>query len=422
MTEEKHVSTLKERFESLSSQSLKNLRSKSWERFEALGLPNRKNELWKYVKSRKLLTPSSFAKETPQVDPSVFFLPESSDSTLVFVNGSYSPSLSKVPQNVTAMELSKASTSFGAFLNNQWGHSLKNDTDPYATLNGALHEEGLFLYIPPNKVIESPIHLLHIVSSPDSIVTMPRTHVFVGAQSEASLITQTIAWNNEHGVNQVLEFSIEEGANVSLYQMDSEQQASNWHLTAIRGQLKKNSVFSSLSTTMGSATTRHDYRLTMLGENAEVSLEGLALLHHHTEAHTNVLIEHKAPNCRSNQLFKSVLDGASRSSFEGKIFVDPIAQKTEAYQLNSNIVLDDKASANCKPNLEIFADDVKASHGATIGQLDPEQLFYLKARGLTERHARSLLIRGFCMELLEKIPTPLLRNVVTDQVYELWYR
>jgi Fe-S cluster assembly protein SufD len=151
-------------------------------------------------------------------------------------------------------------------------------------------------------------------------------------------------------------------------------------------------------------TTRHDYRVAMSGENSEALLHGLLTLKDRREAHNNILIDHQAPHCRSNQLFKGVLSDVSRSSFEGKILVRQEAQKTEAFQLNNNLLLSERANADSKPNLEIFADDVKASHGATIGQLNAEHLFYLKTRGLRDIEAKKLLVNGFCREILDLIP------------------
>ena len=183
-----------------------------------------------------------------------------------------------------------------------------------------------------------------------------------------------------------------------------------WHLDAFRATLKRDSYLKTVSVTEGGMTVRNDYRITLAGENAEALLNGIWMLSDKREAHANIFIDHQAPICRSFQLFKDVLTDFSRSSFEGKIMVRQAAQKTEAFQLNNNLLLNDHAHADSKPNLEIFADDVKASHGATFGQLDPDQLFYLKTRGFSDETAKNLLIYGFCEQVIELIPILSLRQ------------
>jgi Fe-S cluster assembly protein SufD len=177
----------------------------------------------------------------------------------------------------------------------------------------------------------------------------------------------------------------------------------------LRANLKKNSRFTAYGFTSGSVLSRQDYKIALLGEGAEAQLGAIAMLEEKAQTHANVLVEHAAPSCQSMQKFKSVLYDKSRSSFQGKILVRQIAQQTNAYQRNNNLILSPLAHAYAKPNLEIFADDVKASHGATFGQVDKEQLLYLKTRGLTTAQAKKLLVFGFCEEVLEEITIPSLR-------------
>ena len=176
------------------------------------------------------------------------------------------------------------------------------------------------------------------------------------------------------------------------------------------GEFEKECQFRSVSLTHGSKVHRTSYALSLKGENSEVDLKGLWDLEGAKRAHTHVTIRHESPHARSMQLFKGLLKGSSQSSFEGKILVDPIAQKTQAYQLNHNLLLSDGCIANSKPNLEIFADDVKASHGATVSQLKPDQLFYLKSRGLGEQKAKELLVQGFCQEITDQIRVHYIKN------------
>ncbi|MES2122471.1 MAG: SufD family Fe-S cluster assembly protein, partial [Chlamydiota bacterium] len=172
--------------------------------------------------------------------------------------------------------------------------------------------------------------------------------------------------------------------------------------------LKKDARLQSFTLTSGAKSVRHSYGVQLNGENAEAELKGLSMLSGNRTSHAHVKMVHAAERTRSMQKFKTVLSDASQSSFEGKILVHAIAQKTEAYQLNNSLILSPGAVANCKPNLEIFADDVKASHGATISQIDPQQLFYLTTRGIDEKTARELLVQGFCREMTDQLPYPFL--------------
>jgi Fe-S cluster assembly protein SufD len=184
----------------------------------------------------------------------------------------------------------------------------------------------------------------------------------------------------------------------------------HWFFDAFRATLKKHSRLQCHMATSGSKTVRHSYKVALNGENAEADLKGIWMLSGRRQSHVHVQMEHHAPECRSMQLFKGINADASQSSFEGKILVQPEAQRTQAYQLNNNMLLGEYALANSKPNLEIFADDVKASHGATVAKLDPSQLFYLKTRGLSEPLAKALLLQGFCREIIDAIPSDSLRN------------
>jgi Fe-S cluster assembly protein SufD len=332
----------------------------------------------------------------------------------VFVNGHYQPDLSllkNVPSKVVVSLLTDATRTYGAFLNNQWAKGMKEETDPFAAFNGALHQNGAFLYIPPRTVLEVPIQILHLVDSADGTLVMPRIHVSLGIQADAKFVFKTTLLNTTHyGINQVAEFALDEGARADITQVVENEANTGWHLDALRGQLKRDSRLHCVALTKGSLTTRFDYRVGLGGENGEALLQGLWTLSEKREAHIHVLIDHQAPYCRSNQLFKGVLSDFSRSSFEGKIMVRQAAQKTEAFQLNNNLLLSERANADSKPNLEIFADDVKASHGATIGQLDSEQLFYLKTRGLHDQVAKTLLIDGFCKEVTDLVGVPSVLN------------
>lgn len=398
------------------------VRERNWSLFQQIGLPDTSVEAFRSIKLRSLFSNTyQLAEKPPHLDPheiDPFIYSECKSSCLVFVNGFYSPSLSRceaLPSKLIVMPLSEAISSYGVLLNNYWNKSLKEEVDPFAVLNGALHSEGLFIYVSPKIEIDTPIQILHIIDSKDKpLIVMPRLQVFMGGQSRASFVmTQQSVGQSEFFINQVSEFSLDQGAHVEFSQIECSYGPGVWQMDACRASLKRDSRFKTIAVTNGSAGIRNDYRIALEGENCEALLNGLAMLAEKRESHVHIFMDHQAPHCRSHQHFKSVLNDFSRSSFEGKIMVRQLAQKTEAFQLNNNLLLSDHVKADSKPNLEIFADDVKASHGATVGQLDQEQVFYMKTRGFSEQQAKKLLIDGFCQEIIGGLSLPSLLNDLT---------
>lgn len=397
----------------------------AWQLLQAMGLPSRQNESFQYLPLRKLYarTFESFQRSDLIPDTlSTYILPECSQSVIVLINGEFSfkySSLSALPKRCVITSMHEAQRTYGNFLNNQWNKFFKEEKDPFSLLNAAFYREGLFLYIAPKTVLETPVQILHLTNQGDvpRLIT-PRIQGVIGAQSQIELISTYahLSGNAESFVSSYMEVAIEENSQVRYTQSPSH--LSSWHFDAFRAHLKRNSRLNTILTTEGSTSSRYDYRITLAGENAEAQLNGIWMLSGNQEAHAHVLMEHQAPHCRSLQLFKGALNGASHSSFEGKILVQQAAQKTEAFQLNNNLLLDDRARADSKPNLEIFADDVKASHGATVGQLDREQLFYLRTRGYSEQKAKNLLVYGFCKEILDLLPVPSLKKLMSHKAQE----
>lgn len=397
-------------YSQLSSQdSLKKMRAFAWDQFLEMGLPSKHEEAYRYIKLRQLygqvFQPAKISKLQQDYIYS-HVLPECLGSCLVFVNGYYQPHLSRtsnLPERLAISSLSEATKFYGAFLNNYWPKAIKEETDPFAILNFALHSEGLFLYLSPKTVVESPLQILNIYDpGEEPMFILPRIQLFVGSQAQVELIvTNACLSGNQYFVNQSVETILEDDAHLKISYLNPQFSDSVWHFDAFRAVMKKNTTLKVVNINGGSATLRSDYRVVLKGENSEASLNGIWLLKEKREAHTYVVIDHQAPHCRSRQLFKGILDDLGSSSFEGKILVRQAADKTDAFQLNNNILLSDKANADSKPNLEIFAADVKASHGATVGQLDKELLFYLKTRGLSDKAAKNILIYGYCQEVID---------------------
>ena len=309
-------------------------------------------------------------------------------SDIVFVDGYYEEEISSPPEGCICLPLDQAMKSYGVVLQNRFAKELNEEREEFAVLNGAIHQ-GLFLYVPPNTQVK-PLTILSQLSSDGWMA--PRLQIFLGKGSSLDL---TEIHRGSGVASALIDIVCEENSELRILDVPELSEGAELYRT-LRATLKKGARLVSLSKTNGAANLRYSFHIQLAQENSEVDLRGLDLLSKENQAHTNILIEHLAPHCRSSQHFKKVLEDKSRSSFEGKIYVHPIAQKTEAYQLNQNLLLSKDAFAKSLPNLEIFADDVKASHGATISQLDEEEIFYLRSRGLSELEAKRLLLKGFC--------------------------
>lgn len=404
--------TLERLYKGLEESSpLARLRAKGWNHFGELGLPTKRNEAYQYVRLQPLLemplTMAKPAKMAPEEIASLV-LPECQKSYAVFINGRLDLSLScfeALPKKVVAITLQEALRSFGSFINNQVVKNLHEEIDPFAALNAAFIEKSLFFYAPPNTVLERPFQILQIIEGEGQFIC-PHVEFFFGSLSQAEIIHTVHHLGEGNFLNTATHFSLEEGAKVSYYRIP---QSKDWHFDATRAVLKRDSTLNTYIFQKGAIRYRDDYKITLVGSNAEAHLYGLGVLDENKESHTHVFMDHQAPDCRSTQLFKGVLDGSSHASFEGKIYIHKLAQKTQAFQMNNNLLLSSGARAESKPNLEIFADDVKASHGSTVGRLDKEQLFYLQARGLPVALAKELLVQGFCSEVMSLFKIPSMR-------------
>lgn len=371
-------------------------KEKAWEHFLKVGLPGRDDDAFKYVPLKRLydmkLSLSASHTDVP--------LPDAPYS-IVFVNGRYSSKLSKLPPRMTVLPLQEALKTYATFLPARL-NVIKGEKDPFAILNLALEEGGVFCHVPPEVKVPHPVQILFYAHG-ETTYAAARMHVYCAAQSELNLI-QSVIGNGVHHI--AMDVALEEGAHLSVV----EHASGGILLNDFRATQKSSSTLKHFTLTKAGILTRHRLHVSLLGERADALLQGLWNLERSDQCHTHAFVEHVAPHCTSLQKFKGVLKNTAQSSFEGKIYVHPEAQKTQAYQVNHNLLLGEGAVANAKPNLEIFADDVKASHGATMSEVDDEQLFYLQSRGISRDDARALLIRGFIQEMLDQIPHKSLRD------------
>ncbi len=424
MSEQPFLKSLKEQIP-LHQDALHAFRQKALNRLLEMGMPTRADEAFRYIPLRELYL-SSFSKAESKAMSAALFtdaiLPECVHSYLIFIDGKLSLEWSDVtglPSSILISSFDEALETHSGFLQSNFVRTLKEEKDPFAYINLALHGLGAFVYLPSKVEVTVPLQCLFLSTAEKPQLTAPRIHLALGSQSSLRCIHTHLELTKKisHFALPLTEVFLDEGASFDLLSVIDPGAA--WHFETLRATLKKNAVFNSLSVSFGGKAVRQSYRVQLKGENSETSLNGLWSLNGNCSAHTHALVEHEAPYTRSMQKFKGILDDHSQSSFEGKILVQPEAQKTEAYQLNNNLILGHGAIANSKPNLEIFADDVKASHGATVSQLDEDQLFYLRARGIGSDLARELLIGSFYREMIGKIPyTSVLRKLNACQMFQ----
>jgi Fe-S cluster assembly protein SufD len=303
----------------------------------------------------------------------------------------------RLPDGVECWPMERARRLLGATLTRRLEANQLAEPDLFARLAQDMAPQPLVLYVPPRTVLSKPIRM-HIASN-ETGWGLQRLVVIVGAQSEVSFeIEQT----TECAQSSCWEWALEEQSSVQVRQID--ESPNGWAFTAVRAELKRNASFEWLGASRGGPGVRWDLQVKLAQEGAQATLKGFWNLSDGAQVHSHVLIEHAAPHCESNQLFKGVNGAHSCSSFEGLIKVASIAQKTNAYQLNQNLLIHPSARANSKPSLDILADDVRATHGSTTGRLEPDQLFYLVSRGVPATRAKAMLTQAFCQELMDRLP------------------
>jgi Fe-S cluster assembly protein SufD len=406
---------------------LDSLRQSAMDRFTELGFPSVKEEEWKYTNvaaiARSKFQPATPATKTKPSDADLKQLgsvPEARSSQLVFVDGILRndlSSLSALPPQVVAIDLAQAlgdnrySETVRAHLSRQADYVVNG----FTALNTAFINHGAFVYIPKGIRVADPIHLMFIAQS-EKTVNFPRVLVVAAENSNAILVENYVSEGEGlYLTNGVVEVVLEEGARLEHYKVQRES-VEAFHIATTAVGLGRNSSYDTTTITFGAKLSRHDVVVTMDHEGAECWVDGLYLVtgDQHTDTHS--VIDHRQPNCTSHQLYKGILDGKSRAVFNGKVFVRHNAQKTDAMQTNKNLLLSNEARVDTKPQLEILADDVKCAHGAAVGQIDQDELFYLETRGIHPELGRNLLTYGFAEEVIAKIKLDSIGNKLDEAV------
>jgi len=392
--------------------SLSTRRGKAFEQFREKGFPTIKDEDWRFTNM------APFLKDAYDIS-----IPELADKSIlkelirkntvegwdayqvVLVNGRIDLSLSKLPGEIGVTVRPLAEVTHSETFTHYAGRHLQTEGYPFSAANTAFFEDGLFVEVKKGIKAEKPLHILHLYTAEVPAFFQPRHLVILHSHAELHFMESTACVKGEAAVlvNTVLECALEDGAQLTHYVLQSGRKGERL-VSHTQVSQARNSRYDNVTISLPEADLiRNQLQVTLDGSGSECHLYGLYLPNNQQLIDNHTLVDHIHPHCESNELYKGVLQGSSRAVFNGKIFVRQAAQKTNAFQQNNNLLLGDKALVHSKPQLEIFADDVKCSHGSTIGQFNPESLFYLRARGIGEEKAKEMLVQAFGADITERV-------------------
>jgi len=396
------------------------LRRQAMARFLELGFPTPRLEEWRFTDISPIAkaTFSLAARgELPAVEALRPHLIGEAVPRLVFVNGRFAAELSVLPSGIVAQSLADALHERPADVRKHLAAYAPFAERALTALNTALWSDGAYLVVPRAAVLDTPIHLLYVTTAADAMVH-PRNLVVVGATAQLTLVESYVSLGVEaHLTNAITEMVIEDGATVEHVKLQAESEKA-FHTATVEVAQGRSSNLTTHSFALGGAIVRNDWNTALAAEGAECTLNGLYVPRGRQLIDNHTSIDHVSPHCSSRELYKGVLNGRARAVFHGKITVRPDAQKTDARQTNKNLVLSDDTSVNSKPQLEIFANDVKCAHGATVGQIDKQSLFYLRSRGIDEASANRILTYAFAAEMIDKVAHPGLKLHLSGLVAE----
>jgi len=400
---------------------LHDIRTSAIKNFENKGFPTKKEEAWKYTSLNTVLKNdfSVFPKRENSIefkDVKKFFLHEIDTYKLVFIDGKFSSFMSSTThEGIDVCLLSSVLTKpkYKMVLDTYFNQIASKD-ESLTTLNTAFAQEGAFINIPKSKVADKPIEIIHFSTGVESaLMVQPRNLIIVGENAHVQIIERHQSLNsNPVLTNSVTEIFAQKRAIVDYYKIQNDEQTANLIDNTYISQ-KQESRVAVHTFSFGGNITRNNLNFYHFGERIDSTLKGITIIGDKQHVDHYTLVNHATPNCESHQNYKTILGGSSTGVFNGKIFVEKEAQKTDAFQQNNNILLSDKVTINAKPQLEIFADDVKCSHGCTIGQLDETAMFYMQQRGIPKKEAKALLMYAFSNEVIESIKIPELKQRIT---------
>jgi Fe-S cluster assembly protein SufD len=394
------------------------------EQFAALGFPTTKNEDWHFtsvsaIAEREFTFVNAKTGDVTAADIQPFLFGDDDWHTVVFVNGRYTPKLSRLPNHqggARVYALADAPPELTQLIG-----TVVTDVDRHAftALNTGFMADGVVIYVPKDVVVPHPIHVLFVTDTHAAKTVMyPRNLFVIDRNARATVLESYVSLGDAaHFTNAVTEARVGDGATLEHYKIQREGRRA-FHVGTIETVQDRNSHYISFSFATGAALSRTNIYTKLAGEGCGSTLNGLYMLDGEQHCDHQTRIEHAEPNCFSREVYKGVLDGRSHGVFNGKVYVHPIAQKTDGKQTNNTLLLSKEAQVDTKPQLEIFADDVKCTHGATVGRLDEMALFYMKSRGVDAETARRLLIYAFAADVLETIEQPAVREALERSTLE----
>ncbi|MCX7011999.1 MAG: Fe-S cluster assembly protein SufD [Candidatus Sumerlaeota bacterium] len=410
---------------------LQPIRREAIHRFAQMGFPTRRNEQWRHTNLAAL--ESQAFRRAPDVSLNEeivafarsFLLAEPGALQIVFVNGNFAPELSSLAASdgVRVSPLAMAMLDEGELIRRHLARHARLDERPFVALNTAFLRDGAFVHIPKERRLDAPIHLLFVsTSAAEPFVTHPRNLLIADEGAEAKIVETYAGLSGAaYFTNATTELVVGPAANVEHYKLQFESPAA-FHLATIQVRQERASRFASHTLSTGGLLARNDINVALAGEGCEGALHGLYLGagKQHLDSHT--LLEHASPRCSSREVYKGILDGESSAVFNGCIQVHPHAQKTDALQSNKCLLLSDAAAIHTQPQLKIYADDVKCTHGASVGRLDQSALHYLRSRGIAEAEARALMIYAFANEVIDGFRIDSLRERLGRRIVERFQR
>ncbi|MAB48583.1 MAG: Fe-S cluster assembly protein SufD [Flavobacteriaceae bacterium] len=396
------------------------IRTEAIRHFESEGFPTKRQEAWKYTSLNSILKHdySVFPKHEEALefkDVKKYFIHDIDSYKIVFIDGKYSSHLSQTTHDgldVCLMSAALTKPKYRIVIENYFNKIATKDS--LSALNTAFSAEGAFIHIPKNKLVDKPIQILHFSTGNEAaLMLQPRNLVIVDENSHVQIIERHQSLTeNPVLTNSVTEIFGNKRAIVDYYKIQNDNQSASLIDNTFINQ-KQESIVKVHTFSFGGKLIRNNLNFYQNGERIDSTMKGITIIGDKQHVDHNTLVHHIEPNCESHQDYKGIFGDNSTGVFNGKVLVEKEAQKTDAFQANNNILLSDKASINTKPQLEIFADDVKCSHGCTIGQLDESAMFYLRSRGIPEKEARGLLMFAFSNNVLDSVKIPEIKNRIT---------
>ena len=414
------MATLKDSPESVTA-----TRKNAFEVFEKEGFPNTKLEEWKYTSVLPLLKKDFkpvFFKQNHDISPAVIgsAIPAGLEAhVLVFINGFFAPAQSRLRETAEGVTLSSVAEELkvgNELVIDNFGQHAAITGEPFTALNSAFAQDGAYIHIARGKSLNYPVLILNIIEAKNAnTLANVRNLILIDENSTGTVIETTLTLGHNGLLNTVTEVVVGKNAQFTHYLLQNDNDRAH-QMGTTRIAQNQGSKVTNYTLTTGGAFNRNNLSMLHTGENCESWMYGIYLLSEQAHCDNHTLVDHAQPNCYSNELYKGILSGTSTGVFNGKVIVRQDAQKTNAFQSNKNILLSNGATINTKPQLEIFADDVKCSHGATTGQLDPDALFYLQVRGIPKEEAKGLLTMAFTSDVVEKIDIQPIRHILETAI------